>query len=336
MAEGSERARRGVPAPLRLGVSLAFLAGVLWFLDAGALLHRLGRMHPGWALLAVGISVGQVALLAGRWSFTARRLGISLPFPVALREYYLGIFLNQVLPGGVVGDAARAWRHAGSEGGAGTGEGDRGGGTRALPTGTRPMGSALRGVILERASAQVIMTGVALASAAVLLAGPAPSPALLLGATLALLVTLGAGGVLLRGLGPLPSRGSLAGRFHDDARRAVLAPGALAFHLLTGLLVVASYLAVFLAAARAVGVATPLLQLLPLVAPVLMTMLLPLSVAGWGIREGAAAALWGMVGLSVGDGVLISMAYGVLVLVSSLPGGLVLAGAGRTRTRTSP
>jgi glycosyltransferase 2 family protein len=59
-------------------------------------------------------------------------------------------------------------------------------------------------------------------------------------------------------------------------------------------------------------------------------------VAGWGLREGAAAALWGMVGLSMAEGVLVSMAYGVLVLVSSLPGGLVLAGAGRPRTRTSP
>jgi glycosyltransferase 2 family protein len=341
MAEDPPPPRRGPPTPLRIGVSLAFLAGVFWFLDAGALLARLGRMHPGWALLAVGISVGQVALLAWRWSFTARRLGIPLPFTLALREYYLGIFLNQVLPGGVVGDAARAWRHAGSGRGSGSGSpggapGSATGGASAGGTQPTPKGSALRGVILERATAQVIMTGVALASAAVLLVGPPPSPPLLLGAATALLLTLGTAGFLLRSFRPLPSRASLAGRFHDDARRAVLAPGALAFHLLTGFLAVASYLAVFLAAGRAVGVATPLLQLLPLVAPVLMTMLLPLSVAGWGLREGAAAALWGMVGLSMAEGVLVSMAYGVLVLVSSLPGGLVLAGAGRPRTRTSP
>ena len=67
-----------------------------------------------------------------------------------------------------------------------------------------------------------------------------------------------------------------------------------------------------------------LTALLPLVAPVLVTMLLPVTVAGWGLREGAAAALWHAVGLTAADGVAISVAYGLLVLVSSLPGLLFL------------
>jgi len=87
--------------------------------------------------------------------------------------------------------------------------------------------------------------------------------------------------------------------------------------------------AVFLAGAMAVGVDTSLLILLPLVPPLLMTMLIPVSVAGWGIREGAAAALWGAAGLLASEGVVLSMAYGVLVLVSSLPGGIVLLRARR-------
>ncbi len=48
--------------------------------------------------------------------------------------------------------------------------------------------------------------------------------------------------------------------------------------------------------------------------------------AGWGVREGAAAVLWGAVGLSAVDGVAISVAYGLLVLFSTLPGGLILVG----------
>jgi glycosyltransferase 2 family protein len=292
------------PGPLlRLGVSLSLLAFLVWALDAGALLGRLVRMDPRWAAVAVSLSLAQIALLAWRWRFTAQRLGLPLPFRSALEEYWLGIFLNQVLPGGILGDVSRAWRQA------------RGG------TAT---GSAVRGVILERASAQVVMTGVALFSALVLLLGPRGTGPLLLGAGTALLFTLGTGLFLLRGIRPLPARDSLAGRIRGDAHTAVLAPGAFLFHLVTGLLMVASYIAVFVAAARAVGVETPLLHLLPLVAPVLMTMLIPLSVAGWGLREGAAALLWGGVGLAAADGVLVSIAYGVLVLVSSFPGGIVL------------
>jgi hypothetical protein len=109
-----------------------------------------------------------------------------------------------------------------------------------------------------------------------------------------------------------------------DARKVLLAKDAAAVQWLSAALAAASYVAVFLVAARAVGVETPMLRLLPLVAPVLMTMLIPVSVAGWGIREAAAAGLWGLVGLTPADGAAISVAYGLLVLVSSLPGVLAL------------
>ena len=79
------------------------------------------------------------------------------------------------------------------------------------------------------------------------------------------------------------------------------------------------------------GVSTPLWTLLPLVAPVLLSMLVPATVAGWGVREATAAALWGAVGLTVVDGVAISAAYGILVLLSSLPGALVLLSSDRDR-----
>ena len=92
-----------------------------------------------------------------------------------------------------------------------------------------------------------------------------------------------------------------------------------------------TFLATYVVAARAVGVSTPLWTLLPLVAPVLLSMLVPVTVAGWGVREGTAAAFWGAVGLTPVDGVAISAAYGILVLLSSLPGALVLLSSGRDR-----
>ena len=85
-----------------------------------------------------------------------------------------------------------------------------------------------------------------------------------------------------------------------------------------------SYVLVFLVSARAVGIETPLGTLVPLIPPVLMTMLIPVSVAGWGVREAAAAALWAGAGLTPEDGAAVSVAYGLLVLVSSAPGLLVL------------
>ena len=111
---------------------------------------------------------------------------------------------------------------------------------------------------------------------------------------------------------------------HPAHAACVTAPHAFATQLGSAVLVVASHIVVFLIAARAVGAEAPLATMLPLVAPVLMTMLIPVTVAGWGIREAAAAALWGLAGLTPADGAAISVTYGVLVLVSSAPGLVVL------------
>ena len=126
---------------------------------------------------------------------------------------------------------------------------------------------------------------------------------------------------------PGPDAASALERLQADARKALLAPDAVALQLVSALVVVASYIAVFLIAARAIGTEASLVTVLPLVAPVLMTMLVPVTIAGWGIREVAATALWGLAGLTPEEGAAVSVAYGLLVLVSSAPGLLFLSGA---------
>lgn len=300
---------------LRGAVSLGLLAALAWLLDPAAVAGRLAALDARWVAAALALSVLQVAASAWRWRFTLRRLGGDLPLSTAVSEYYLATFLNQLLPGGVAGDVTRAWRNARAGGGAdrsgagdGPGEDSPGPGRRAVSA-----------VLLERASGQAAMALVALASAGVL-AAPAA------GAWAWLLVAAVPGGVLLvapRVWRPF-SRVPAVAAFARDARRGLLARDALPVQLVTSLGVVGSYLGVFLLGAAALGVETSPWRLAPLVAPVLLAMLLPVTVAGWGVRETAAAALWGAVGLGAADGVAISVTYGLLVLVSALPGGVIL------------
>lgn len=305
--EGAGKPPRGPHLPgalLRWLPGLAVLVGILVWVDGAELGERLRNLSPGWVVLALLLSVVQVTVSAWRWKFTAARLGMRLPFRRALTEYYLAGFLNQVLPGGVVGDITRAWRHAGQD---------------------APTGRAIRAVILERASGQIIMTAVALASAGLILArvmetGAAEEEGMVL---LQWLLTAAVTAVVVAAAGVVAYR-FLQRRFRAEIRRALLAPRALPIQLGSSALVVATYLAVYLAAARALGVDTPTIVLLPLVAPVLVAMLIPVTVAGWGVREGAAALIWAAVGLSASEGVAISVAYGLLVLLSALPGALVL------------
>ena len=296
---------------LRAAVSIGLLAGLAWWLDLGPVVSRLAQMRFGWVLLAVAISVVQVAVLAWRWRFTAGCLGVDLSYTAAWREYYLSIFLNQVMPGGVVGAVARAGRQA-----------------RVQTRQREPAGPAVRAVIFERLSAQAVMTAVALVS---LLALPVivnrGSRLVLFGAgAVAVLIVI----AMVVWMRRQSSAQSLVGQVLADLDAAHLSGPVFAAQLVSAAIVVGTYLATYLTAARAVGMDTPLPVLLPLVAPVLMSMLIPVTVAGWGLREGAAAVLWGAVGLTAADGVLVSVAYGLLVLIGSLPGALFLMRPGTT------
>src|SRR4029453_8733158 len=66
-----------------------------------------------------------------------------------------------------------------------------------------------------------------------------------------------------------------------------------------------------------------LLHCLLLAPPVLFLSMLPISVAGWGVREGAMIVALGLVGVSPAQSVAISVCFGLGVLAISLPGGLL-------------
>ena len=238
--------------------------------------------------------------------------GASLPLRSAVSEYYRGSFLNQVMPGGVVGDATRAWRHA-----------------RAQVSGRE----AWHAVVIERASGQLMLLACALlalpfapALREVLLAWLARSGAstAAIAAAAALLAVLAA-----------RRAGSAPRRFLRDLSRALLARTAWPRQVLVSLALVCSYIAVYLCCARAIGVQSSALVLAPLVCWVLLAMALPFSLAGWGIREGAAAALWLLAGLPAAEGVAVSLLYGSIVLVSALPGAWFLLAGDPARSTTA-
>ncbi|MGY6553109.1 MAG: lysylphosphatidylglycerol synthase transmembrane domain-containing protein [Wenzhouxiangella sp.] len=291
---------------LRWSLSLGVLAALLWWLEPERIAAELSNIEVAWLLLALFAATLPTLLSAWRWRFTAGRLRLRLPWRTAIGDYYLAGFVNQILPGGVVGDAWRAQRHAQASG---------------------RRGPAWRAVIIERASGQLIVVLLALLS--VLLYAPWRDA---LGANLGPLGGTGRHGLALS-LPLLLAVIIYATRrrwqswlkvFGRDIRRALLARRAWPFQLLSSSVIVLSYLLVFALAARGIGLDMPVARLMLLALPVLLAMLIPLSVAGWGFREGAAAGVWLFSGLPPEQGVAASVAYGMLILLASLPGALVL------------
>lgn len=319
---------RRAPGPatrwLRLLVSAGVLGLLAAWLEPDTLWAEFQTLAPSWLLLALAISVPQVLLSAWRWRLTARGLEMPLPMGTAVAEYYLATFLNQVLPGGVLGDAARAWRH---------------GRRQADMQSSR---GAWHAVLIERVAGQfalLLLTAVALIASpplrdglahalapalALTLAEPLHPASALRWAGLAAAATLAAFAAL-RWAVPIRA-------FAHDLRLALLANGIWRPQAIASLAVSASYVAVYFCCARALGIGTPASMLLPLIPLVLLAMAVPVSVAGWGVREGAAAAVWWLAGLPPAQGMAISIAYGVLVVLSSLPGAVVLVAVRRPRS----
>jgi len=86
------------------------------------------------------------------------------------------------------------------------------------------------------------------------------------------------------------------------------------------------HLLVFVCAAFSVGVDLPLTTLVAIGALVLLGASIPLSVAGWGPREGVAVWAFTAYGADAATGLTVAVTFGVLAVVAVLPGLLVLGG----------
>lgn len=249
--------------------------------------------------IVAALSLGAVAALAtaARWALVARRFGAPVPLPVAVADVYRAQLVNSVLPAGLVGDAHRAIAH-----------GLPGSGGRA----------GFRAVVVERVGGQAVVVLAAL----LLVAGSAGAA----GAGCALLAVSVPAVVLSRADGTTGERARPGVRgWCDDARAALLSRACGPGVVLLSLVALSCHLGMFVLAARVAGVHAPLGELLPLLAAGLLAMSIPLNVGGWGPREGVTAAAFGLAGLDPAAGFAAAVLFGVLGLVSCLPGVLALA-----------
>ena len=325
-----------------VGVAILGLLG--WRVGAGPFVDGLRRVD-GWTLLG-GLTIGAVTTVSGawRWVLVSRGLGAALALRTAVAECYRSQFLNVTLPGGVIGDVRRGVGH-------GQDLGD--------------VGRGLRSVLWERTAGQVVLAALTVAALLVLpsplraadplgvpiAAGRAPAAGALgagngslslttTSTTLLLLclVVLMALAVVARRSGLLHGLG-LRSRIGSALVRDVRA-GVLGRHTWPGVVaasgvVVTGHVATFVVAARSAGVSASSTRLLPLALLVLVAMSLPLNLAGWGPREGAAAWAFGAAGLGAAAGVGTAVVYGVMSFVACLPGALLLMARRRSTVSAS-
>ena len=253
-AQSALLSHRGV----RVAGGALVLGLLVWQLGTGPFIDGLRATSPWAILVALVVTAGTTWCCAARWSLVSARFAGSghsrVPLLTAYAAYYRSQLINATVPGGVVGDVHRAYRHG------------------------------WRGVVWERGLGQLVQ---------VALVGTVLLP----------------GGWRWAGLAVLGVAAVVGG--------AVVVLSALA---------VSGHLVIFLVAAESVGVALTPLQLLTIGALVLLGAAIPLNVAGWGPREGVAVWAFAAFGSTAAVGLAVSVTFGVLATVATLPGLVVLGG----------
>lgn len=300
------------------GLKTAVTAGLIWLVlrgvDLGAALERMADLSAGAAMLAVLLLLSHTFVAGWRWRMVMRLFGPVLPVASSIRLFLEGYFFNNALPSTIGGDGVRIWR--------------------AVKLGL-PLGASVNGVLLDRVTgltglfilvaagqpllyARIDDTVTRLAFAAILLAGIAGIAALILARYIPkrLIPT-----ALHEGIDKLS----------EATRAAYLRPAVslpvLGLSVLVHGLIVASVHVI----AVGLGLDVGLFESLVLVPAVILLSTVPVSIGGWGLREGLMVVALGLAGVPAEAALTVSILFGLAQIAAGLPGGALWLMAGGRR-----
>ena len=294
--------RRVVKLLAKLLVSAVLVTWIVKSTDANDVSSRLLDTNIRFIVLFAGLMALLSLLSAMRWSLLIRLGNGNVGFTNAYRLVMIGNFVGQLLP--VIGaDATRVWY--------------------AHRLGVS-LGPAINSVVLDRV---VALGGMLLL---VLLSLPwlwliVPTWFFL---WIAGLIFAGlAGGLMLPVLVNSLPQSWERWRVVRAGKKLMVASNKLLNHKLAlvyvlGLsLVIHLSIAVFVfGIARLAGVQVGVGECILLIPLVMLVAAIPVSVAGWGVREGAMVIAFGFLNVPPGDALLVSVLFGLVVAISSFPG----------------
>jgi uncharacterized protein (TIRG00374 family) len=301
------RAGGGLSSLLKLLVSLALLAWILNRVGWRETVRTLSTAHIPYLLAALALYLVSIVGRAFRWRLLVDALGMHLSLVRLTHLYFVGGFFSTFLPTEVGGDVVRVYE--------------------VMQESDSPA-AAVGTVLLDRATGLLALfllalcalafsyslVGGQIAAAIVLLTVSSWGGALLL-MQRSLLERLG----LLRLVRRLGSVEEVYESIHACGLKAIAEALAVSL-VLNALLIAMNYLV-----ARALGVTISLwyfVLFVPIISAVLM---LPVSMSGVGVREGAYVYLFSQAGVTTAQALTMSLLIYSVRLVAGLVGGFLYA-----------
>ena len=103
------------------------------------IIQTINIVNYQYIVLIIGISFIQYLLSAYRWMYVSKFTNLDINFSYSLKYYYIASFMNNVLPGGILGDLYRIYCSSDNK-------------TEILK-----MGKSFQSVIFERLSGQIML-----------------------------------------------------------------------------------------------------------------------------------------------------------------------------------
>jgi uncharacterized protein (TIRG00374 family) len=290
----------------KVAISVALLYFAFSAVNFDALRERVSRFDYIWIVAALLVLGLQNVLASQRWQRIAKQCNSQLSPGRAVLYTFIGAFFSQALPSTIGGDAARIW---------------------FLARDTRSWKSAIFSVLVDRIAGLIwlgIFVLICLPWSLALIQNPFGRAALILLAIAGAAAPIGLFASSLMGhtssarwkvVRYVTDVSALAWTVLTSARIGIaISAVSIAIHLMTVL--------VLWFCAQAVGSPFTLLQSLLLIPPVILVAAIPISVAGWGVRESAMVAAFAYTGLPESDGLLVSIVFGASTFVIGAIGGV--------------
>ncbi len=304
--------RKGAKLAIKLGVTLLLLGILALEMDLKKFLAVISSANPTLVLLATGLQMFIILLAVFRWQVILQNFQIAAGFSPLTKITFIGQFFNLFLPSGIGGDVFRAYYLSKSH--------------------HRGLSTTLTTTLVERSAglfALLFMGGLFAALHRIVIQGIS-----LLYLFLGLIVVYVAANVALfhswshRRLTRLLMRFNLT---DVEGKLELVYEGLTALRknkkaianclLLSGVIQFLSVVVVWLAA-LAIGIRAPFYIFLIFIPIVNLTIMIPLTINGFGLRESVYYLLFAQIGLPVETSVTLSLLNFLVVTLASLPGGI--------------
>jgi len=261
------------------------------------IIQTINIINYKYIILIIGISVGQYLLSAYRWMYVSKFTNLNINFEHSLKYYYIASFMNNVLPGGIPGDLYRIYCSSDNK-------------KEILK-----MGKSFQSVIFERLSGQIMLFFIFITSLTVYFLTNQKYVAFLYLIIPTILIFFLMKYLIKYNVKKYFGTKDVTKNFH------ILFTGPIFWnHIILSFFVVASYILIYIISAISLGLDIDYLAFLVFSPIILFSMTLPVSIGGWGVREVTALLVSFLIGLSASASISVSIIYGVLNLICSLPG----------------